>query len=208
MAVSNNLGLYLPTREDYISVTRDISDNMSILDAAAGQLDIIINGNTASVNVITGQYVTLINSTITGATDGLYKASSNVSAGVAFTSSNLTPVTSGALNELNNRIDNLSIIPQKIINATTTTISKTLTVSKSGRYKIDFITNSINAMFSINVTTTTTGVAAIQELAKGSEITFDTSVAERLTINFSTSRGGYFFVQSATNSLLDAVTLI
>lgn len=37
MATSENLGLYLPTRDDYISVKRDISDNMEIIDAAVGQ---------------------------------------------------------------------------------------------------------------------------------------------------------------------------
>ena len=100
MATSNNLGLYLPVREDYISVKRDLSDNYELIDAAAGKLDIIINGNTASQNVTTGQYVTVLNSTITGITDGLYKSLVNVSAGNAFTSANLQAVTSGALNDL------------------------------------------------------------------------------------------------------------
>ena len=36
MATSTNLGLYLPTRDDYISVKRDISDNMEIIDEAVG----------------------------------------------------------------------------------------------------------------------------------------------------------------------------
>ena len=36
MATSTNLGLYLPTRDDYISVKRDISDNMEIIDSAVG----------------------------------------------------------------------------------------------------------------------------------------------------------------------------
>ena len=45
MATSTNLGLYLPTRDDYISVKRDISDNMEIIDAAVGS-------NTSSVSNI------------------------------------------------------------------------------------------------------------------------------------------------------------
>lgn len=108
MATSNNLGLYLPVREDYISVKRDLSDNYEVIDAAVGELDVIINGNTASVNVTSGQFVTVINSTITGITDGIYKATANVSAGTAFTSSNLQSVTSGALNDLNSQISTLN----------------------------------------------------------------------------------------------------
>lgn len=100
MAVSDKLGMYLPTRDDYISVKRDISDNLAILDAAAGDMDIIINGNTASKNVTSGQFVTVLNSTITGVTDGIYKAVANVAAGVPFVAANLTTTTSGALNEL------------------------------------------------------------------------------------------------------------
>ena len=36
MATSENLGMYLPTRDDYISVKRDISDNLEILDEVVG----------------------------------------------------------------------------------------------------------------------------------------------------------------------------
>lgn len=106
MAVSNNLGMYLPTRDDYISVKRDISDNLALIDAAAGNMDIIVNGNTASVNVTSGQFVTVLNSTITGVTDGIYKAVANVAAGVPFVAANLTSPTSGALNELVEQIEN------------------------------------------------------------------------------------------------------
>ena len=108
MATSNNLGMYLPTREDYISVKRDISDNLAILDAAAGNMDILVNGNTASVNVTSGQFVTVLNSTITGVTDGIYKAVANVAAGVPFVAANLTSPTSGALNELVEQIEDIN----------------------------------------------------------------------------------------------------
>ena len=100
MATSDNLGMYLPTREDYISVKRDITDNLKLIDAATGKMDIIVNGNTASVNVTSGQYVTVLNSTITGITDGIYKAVANVAAGVAFVAANLSAPSSGALNEI------------------------------------------------------------------------------------------------------------
>lgn len=118
MAVSNNLGMYLPTRDDYISVKRDISDNLALIDAAAGNMDIIVNGNTASVNVTSGQFVTVLNSTITGVTDGIYKAVANVAAGVPFVAANLTSPTSGALNELVEQIANVPSVVNLSTNLT------------------------------------------------------------------------------------------
>ena len=56
---------------------------------------IIINGNTAAVNVTAGAYVIVHGSTITGIQDGIYKVNNNVSAGTPFTSADLTAVTGG-----------------------------------------------------------------------------------------------------------------
>lgn len=115
MATTPNIGLYKPTRDDYISVQRDLSNNYELIDSAVGQnntvindMDIIVNGNTASVNVTAGQFVTVRNSTIVGITDGIYKAKDNVASGTVFTSSNLENITGGALNALIERIDNLN----------------------------------------------------------------------------------------------------
>jgi len=60
-------------------------------------LAIIINGNKASKNVSTGDYVLVENSTISGIADGGYKALSNVSAGTAFAASDLSALTKGAV---------------------------------------------------------------------------------------------------------------
>ena len=110
MATTPNIGLYKPTRDDYVSVQRDLSNNYELIDDAIGQnntlindMDIIVNGNTASVNVTAGQFVTVRNSTIAGITDGIYKAKVNVSSGTSFTSSNLENITGGALNSLNEK---------------------------------------------------------------------------------------------------------
>ena len=111
MATSTNLGLYLPTREDYISVKRDLSDNYEIIDAAVGgntqgiaqiqsETDIMINGATSTSNVTIGQFVTVRNSSITGIADGVYKALANVTAGTSFVAANLQAVTGGALNKI------------------------------------------------------------------------------------------------------------
>lgn len=126
MAVSNNLGLYLPTREDYISITRDISDNLRVIDAAAGQLDIIVSGNTSSVSVLAGQYVTVINSTIEDVIDGIYQATANVSSGTPFIASNLATVTSGALNDLHDLVAHVDV-------GTVITDLDTITLNSKGR---------------------------------------------------------------------------
>ena len=85
------------------------SDSTKIDVALSGkaensELDIVINGDSASVNITAGQYVTVRNSTITGITDGIYKAANNISANTAASSSDLTAITSGALNDLNSNL--------------------------------------------------------------------------------------------------------
>lgn len=87
-----NLGTVLTSHQDISS------------KANRDEIGIVVTGNTASQNVTSGQYVTVRNSTISGISDGLYKASANVSAGTAFTSSNLTAVPNGGLNSLNEQI--------------------------------------------------------------------------------------------------------
>ena len=71
---------------------------------------IVINGNTAAVNVLAGQYVYVKGSTITGITDGLYKAVNAIVSGTAFTSADLdnTDTATGGLNALNSNIINWS----------------------------------------------------------------------------------------------------
>lgn len=68
---------------------------------------VTIEGNKASVNVTSGQYVIVQNSTISSITDGAYKAKANVSAGTSFTSSNLEAVSGGVANSLSDQIANM-----------------------------------------------------------------------------------------------------
>ena len=76
--------------------------------AMANELDIVIYGDSSTVNITAGQFVSVRNSTITGITDGIYKAANNISANTSINSSDLIAITSGALNELINQIDTVS----------------------------------------------------------------------------------------------------
>lgn len=87
-----NLGTVLTSHQDISS------------KANRDEIGIVVTGKTASQNVTSGQYVIVRNSTISGISDGLYIASANVSSGTAFTSANLTAVSNGGLNSLNEQI--------------------------------------------------------------------------------------------------------
>lgn len=78
------------------------------------ELDIVIVGNKSDKNVTSGQYVTVRDSSISGITDGIYKATANVAAGTAFVAANLSAVTSGALNDLSG---NLASVPTIVSNS-------------------------------------------------------------------------------------------
>lgn len=85
--------------------------------AQNSELDIVVNGDSATVNITAGDFVTVRNSTITGITDGMYKAVNNISANTALSSSDLTAVTSGALNSLNS---NITALDYKLIRVSAT----------------------------------------------------------------------------------------
>ena len=75
--------------------TQAIASTAADLAQLAAEVGIVVTGDTAAVNVSEGQYVIVQDSTITGITDGLYKAAANVSAGTPFVSANLTAVSGG-----------------------------------------------------------------------------------------------------------------
>ena len=95
---------------------------------------VTVEGNKASVNVTSGQYVIVQNSTISGITDGAYKATANVTAGTAFTSGNLTAVSGGVANSLNDQIANIGLwydsgSYSKAVVAETLTVVKEITLA-------------------------------------------------------------------------------
>ena len=106
MAVSDNLGLYLPDREDYISVQRDLKSNYEIIDEHAGMVEdgiaIVINGDTAPRAITSGQYLMIKNHS-TLATGG-YHATANIANGASVTSSNVAADSDGIANALNSKL--------------------------------------------------------------------------------------------------------
>ena len=70
------------------------------LDAAQSDIAIIIEGNqtTHTGGVAVGEYVIVCNSTISGITDGMYKATQAIPANTAIDSTYLTAVDGGGLN--------------------------------------------------------------------------------------------------------------
>ena len=96
---------------DILSRNKDqkISNNADEISNIEEGIAIVINGNTAAVNVSAGQYVYVKGSTITGITDGLYKAVNAIVSGTAFTSADLdnTDTASGGFNALNSNISPL-----------------------------------------------------------------------------------------------------
>lgn len=77
-------------------------------DVTADMLGIVINGNSTPVGASAGQYVIVKNSTISGVTDGLYKASLAIPANTAIDATYLTAVSGGGLNSLGSGLSSLS----------------------------------------------------------------------------------------------------
>ena len=123
MAVSDNLGLYLPDREDYISVQRDLKSNYEIIDEHAGMVEdgiaIVINGDTAPRAISSGQYL-LIKNHSTLATGG-YHATANIANGASVTSSNVAADSDGIANALNSKIP--SVVNNLTSDSTTSALS-------------------------------------------------------------------------------------
>lgn len=92
-----------------VSTVGGVQDKLLSLHDDIG---IVIDGKRPSMAVTSGQYVIVRNSTISGITDGLYKANATLSTSTDVTAANLTAVTGGGLNALNDNITNLiDIIP-------------------------------------------------------------------------------------------------
>ena len=101
---TTNLGLTKPLYSEDADIDV-INDNMDILDTAMAAVDsglaIVSNNNTHDA-ITAGQYVYVRNHG--SLAEGLYTANSAISANATLSSSNLTAVSSGALNKLNTRI--------------------------------------------------------------------------------------------------------
>ena len=98
--------------------------------AKADECAFVISGNMCSDNVTEGNYVIVRGSTITGVVDGLYQAANNVNANTAFVAADLTPVSGGGFNALNDKITKVETI---------TTSPNTVTVNSGVVKKINNI---------------------------------------------------------------------
>lgn len=78
---------------------------MKAADAqTAAEIGIVITGKRPSMAVTAGQYVIVRNSTISGVPDGLYTANAALSPSTDVTAANLTAVSGGGLNSLQNNV--------------------------------------------------------------------------------------------------------
>ena len=106
MAVSTNLGLYLPTVDDFITVARDLTGNYEIIDAAVGAntlgitnlrsaFGFVEDGDVATHAIAAGQYLLW--------KGVLYVATAAISVGAAI-SGKVSAVTKGAVNDLRDKV--------------------------------------------------------------------------------------------------------
>lgn len=85
----------------------DLQDNVETLNSG---LAIVVNGDTASVNIVPDMFILVVNSSITGITDGLYLSVNSVTAGTPLVAADLDNSTTG-YGGLNLLKDNNNLIP-------------------------------------------------------------------------------------------------
>lgn len=93
--------------DDIATTIGDIQDDIVDLSKLPEEIAIVVTGNTATMNISTGDFVVVVASTISGIADGLYRAVNNVTAGVAITSADLdnTSTAKGGFNTLQDEIN-------------------------------------------------------------------------------------------------------
>jgi len=96
-------------------------------------LGIVVDGKQSAVNAAIGQYVILKNSTITGVTDGLYKAAKAIPASTDIDSTYLTVVSGGGLNSLNDSIANMNVTSRSGLTINTDKFAGSGSVYKLGK---------------------------------------------------------------------------
>ena len=81
-----------------------VSDLSGAITSIENGIAIVVNGKRATTSATTGQFVLLVNSTISGKTDGMYTASKPIPANTDIDGTYLAAVTNGALNNTPNRL--------------------------------------------------------------------------------------------------------
>ena len=161
MATTDNLGLYLPTREDYISVTRDITNNMQAIDDGYGVHSDTLNAIGSGIAVVAdGDSHIAINSgwrvyvknNEHNLAEGMYVANSNIAANATIDSSVVTAEDSkGTLNALTDQIGNYVKSDTATINTNASGLSGTFFNESSGMFlsAYDNTNNGVGAGFTV-----------------------------------------------------------
>ena len=91
----------------------DIQDDIVDLSYLPDEIAIVITGDTATQNIETGNFVVVKDSTISGITDGLYRAVNNISANTPVTSADLdgSSTGKGGLNALYDIVKRITLNP-------------------------------------------------------------------------------------------------
>lgn len=113
MTETTNIGLKkIDGSDNWRQIFDDYNDSMDAVDSNIASLQdalgIVCNGNKTAVAASAGQYVILKNSTITGCSDGLYKAAQTIPADTVIDSTYLTADASGGLNDLQAQVTSLN----------------------------------------------------------------------------------------------------
>ena len=157
---TTNIGLIKPTYSEDADVAI-INENMDTLDSTISALDnglaIVSNNNTHGA-ITAGQYVYVRNHG--SLAEGMYTANSNIAANAALSSSNLTAVTGGGLNDL---AGDISALNSKLTDPTKIYLTDVI----SGVSVINNDTYQIGKLLISNVRfTTTANISANENLFK------------------------------------------
>lgn len=113
-------GVITPVKKTVQDATTNQHGLMSAADktrvdaaAPAGAVAYTVNGNKSEVSIAQGKYVALINSSISGLSDGLYKAAAAIPANTAIDSTYLTAVSGGLGAEVSSLADHIETINTK-----------------------------------------------------------------------------------------------
>ena len=106
-------------------------------DLIRSEIGIIVDGNKSALGASTGQYVILKNSTITGKTDGLYKAAQAIPANTAIDGSYLTAVSGGLGAEVASANSSISTLNGKMSNNLNVDKMRFVVARNSDRFSFD-----------------------------------------------------------------------
>lgn len=109
MITTNTGAKKIEGTDNWRQIFDDHNDSVDAHDKTQSDLDYIINGNSSTVSIVAGKFVSVRGSTITGVTDGIYTAAKAIPASTTLDSSYFTAVTGGALNALSDQIGTKSI---------------------------------------------------------------------------------------------------